>query len=278
MNASTPIATKDLSEDFFAELVARYGQQAPNLLQVWQSESQIFANAHNPHGDASGICQLMPATAKGLGWDPADCDGTPGTPTHPLAKYRALTAAQQLSPWVGRYYAPWQRVCDSPELWYLATFLPAYLERPADELVDSLVIAAKLGPLGWAYEANMTFDPDRTGKITLGDLGAAIVRNCHGARYEEAATRLAAALGNEPPAPLPAPAKFDLTTVFGLEEALRQLVTRKGGPYYQGALDGDSGPLLRGAIAAFQADRHLWVDSIPGPDTRAALAAALGTG
>jgi soluble lytic murein transglycosylase-like protein len=37
-------------------------------LQVWANESDNKAGAHNPHGDASGIFQLMPSTAKDLGY------------------------------------------------------------------------------------------------------------------------------------------------------------------------------------------------------------------
>ena len=213
----------------------------------------------------------MPAIARGLGWDPADADGAAGSP---LAKYRSLDAFHQLLPWIERYYAPHVGVCDSAQLWYLATFLPAYLDRPRDQLTDDLVLAARGGPLGWAYEANMVFDADRNGKITLGELGQAVSRNCHGPRYAEASVRLAAVLGWSAPQS-PAPAPFDLRTVTGLEEALRKLRTPRGASYYAGPLDGASGPLLRGAIAAFQADRRLWVDSIPGPETRAALSAAL---
>jgi hypothetical protein len=265
-----PAYTQDLSDGFFAELASSYGADAPNLLAVWQSESGLRAAAHNPNGDASGLCQLMPVIAKGLGWDEGDCTNPPR-----LAHYRSLSAAAQLLPWVERYYAPWKSKLTSPELAYLATFLPAYLERPADELVPSLVIAAKKGPLGWAYEANMTFDPDRAGVITLGDLGAAVARNCHTARYSEAEARLAAALGVAPAAPHPSPLPFDLRTVSGLEEALAALETSAGRPFYVGPIDGEPGRLLHDAVGTFQLAHGLSEDFAVGPVTRAAIAEAL---
>jgi Transglycosylase SLT domain/Putative peptidoglycan binding domain len=268
----TLTATSDLPQRFFDELAKRYGVQGFALLQVWQSESGLRPSAHNPSGHASGLCQLMPDTALAIGWNPDDVHAA-----IPLTSYRSLDAFGQLVPWIERYYAPHERVCDSAELWYLATFLPAYLLRPREELVDSLVLAAKGGPLGWAYEANAVFDADRNGVITLGELGQAIARNCHGPRYVEATARLGIVLGVPAPAAPAPPVAYDLRTTSGLERALRELRGANGQPFYAGGIDGAFGPLLRGALARFQAEHSLWVDGSPNEPTRVTLAAALAS-
>jgi len=155
------------------------GANPLHIAQVWFSESGWHADAHNPHGDAVGLCQIMPAILRGLGY-------LGGWET-----FARMPAEDQIQPWIIRYYRPYANLMTTPELAYLATFLPAYFnpgfrERNGVEwpLSSNTVIAAKMGRLGWAFVANAVFDANHDGRITLGELGQAIARNCIGPRYD----------------------------------------------------------------------------------------------
>jgi hypothetical protein len=249
--------------DYVKSMGQRYGFQPLDMLGVWMSESGVRANAHNPNGHASGINQLMPPIAAGLGWQRDDA--LPPDPlTHiPLTNYRALNPLSQL-PWIARYYAPYAGKMTSPSRCYLATFLPALLSDPT--LNDQTVLAQKNGKLGWAYSANAIFDENNDLKIQLFELGDAITRNCHGGRWNEIVTNTTGQ-----PAPVVTPVDFDLGTIRGVEQALAKL------NYYNGAIDGLMGPMLHHALQVFQLQHPpLTADGIYGPKTRAALSAALG--
>ena len=158
-------------------LCAVLGWNPEHLLSVMMSESAIKANAHNPHGHASGLIQFMPDTLRGLGWLAGD------------DAFRTLTAEQQLL-YVEKYYTPYHGLrLDTPERFYLATFLPAYLSNPESH-ASTFVLCGANGPFAWAYSANRVFDRDAKGWITVGDLAAAIARNCVGARWEAAISAL----------------------------------------------------------------------------------------
>lgn len=201
--------------------------------------------------NAVGVIQFMPATLRGLGWNRG----------HEAFKHLSFT--QQL-PYVVAYYTPWQKdgaPWDSAGRLYQATFLPATLRKlkaPSD------VLAARHGFLGWAYEANATFDADRDGRITIQELTDAIFRACKGARWTEILGRL----GIEKPV-------HDLSdgidSILDVQEALSRL------GYETGPLDGYDGPRTRQGVKAFQSDHALDVDGIPGPITRRALALSLAT-
>jgi hypothetical protein len=135
-------------------------------LQVWANESNCKASAHNTNGDASGIFQLMPSTAKDIGY-PVAAD------PH-LAAFRALGVAGQLV-WAERYYNPHRGQISTVARFYLCTFLPALLSCADD---PNHVLAGKDGPLAWAYNANwVSFDPGHaTGTITPASLVAAAHR------------------------------------------------------------------------------------------------------
>lgn len=184
-------ATTDLSDGFFRKLVEiceRNGWDPRQLLGVMMSESGISAKAHNPHGNASGLIQFMPDTLRGLSWDRGDI------------AFRMLSAEEQL-PFVERYYLPWKSyVLDSPERFYLATFLPALLMTPQSR-DQTFVLCGALGPLSWAYRANKVFDRENKGWINVGDLRRSIERACHGPRWTEAMSRLEDAMKPDPMAP-----------------------------------------------------------------------------
>ena len=134
-------------------------------LQVWASESDNKAAAHNPNGNASGIFQLMPATAKDIGYN-VRFDPT-------LAMFRAMPVAGQLD-WARKFYGAHTGQVGTVASFYLCTFLPALLSCAAD---PTHVLAAKGGPLEWVYTANAaSFDPLHTGFITVQSLVDAAAR------------------------------------------------------------------------------------------------------
>lgn len=161
--AVTPTLTTDWTDDDvaaeldFCDVLEIADPSVP--LQVWANESDNRSGAHNPNGDASGVFQLMPATARGLGYPLA------GDPH--LDAYRAMGVSGQLR-WATRYYGPHKGQIGTVARLYLCTFLPALLE--CGDNMDA-VLAVRDGTLGWAYAANHTsFDPHGTGVITVQSL------------------------------------------------------------------------------------------------------------
>lgn len=150
-----------------AALIAMCGRlecDPVDLISVAANESGISTTAHNPHGDASGIWQLMPATARGLGWD---VDSDPH-----LDRFRTLSDVQQMV-WFERYFMPHRGKLNSPGAAYVATFLPALVDHAQD---PNYKLCGRDGPLAWAYVANKGFDLTNKGCITVQDLSDAIER------------------------------------------------------------------------------------------------------
>ena len=171
--------TTDLSDGFFVKLWALCGElecSPLDLLGCWYSESGLHAAAHNHSGDASGIFQVMPSIAHGLGWDATDAD---------LSRYRDLTAEEQLA-WAQRYYAPHRGRLETAAACYVANFLPAFLPH-ADEPGYVLASTELRSTIYWA---NRAFDKANKGAITVGDLSAAIDRACTGPRWAEVVARV----------------------------------------------------------------------------------------
>lgn len=157
------VLTADWNDsDIAAELAFcdAVGIEDPSVpLRVWANESDNKPAAHNANGDASGIFQLMPQTAAGLGYPLA-------SDPH-LALYRKLSPSGQLV-WAEKFYGNHGGQVGTVARFYLCTFLPALLHCGDDM---GHVIAAKGGALGWAYDANWrSFDPTARGFITVGDL------------------------------------------------------------------------------------------------------------
>ena len=149
-------------------------------ITVWANESDNKTTAHNPNGHASGLNQLMPQTARGLGYD---------TTTDPyLAGYREFTPAGQLA-WVTKYYQPHAGGLGSVGRLYVATFLPALLEHGDDMAFELCALA---GPYSWAYRANLGFDRTGKGSIVVQDLVDAANRAV-GPRTRELLARIGAA-------------------------------------------------------------------------------------
>jgi subtilisin family serine protease len=249
----------DLSDLFFAGLRAvgaALGAQPLHLLQVMMAESGLRPDAHNRHGDASGLIQFMPATLLRLGW----------TAGH--AAFRGLSAEGQL-PFVERYYRPYAPAgLTSTARLYQATFLPATLSLGS---APDTVLTGRGGPYPRAYAANSGLDRRGDGTIRVSDLTAAVDRRCRGPRWEEARARLE---GTSPLPPTPTPPGPTPTPQPGTRPTLRQgsrgAAVREaqaklnavharelaaGRPGLTGApltVDGAFGPGTRGATVAFQ--------------------------
>ena len=233
-----------------------------DALGTWEAESGNYTWAHNPNGHASGIFQAMPVTLKNLGYRPElGDDGDTRS-----AAFRAESYQVQLR-WAQKYYLPYKGRLTNKASFYVATFLPADLDRAASGDADTILVQ-KDGRRGWAFAANAGFDQNHDLKITVGELEDAIERACRGPRWEEIVQRMSAQLQIIPQT-VPQQPSYDLGTILGVQQALLKL------GYNPGPLDGHAGPLTRAAIIAFQHNRGLAADGIVGPNTRAALQAGL---
>lgn len=226
-----------------------------DLLGVAANESGLRPDAWNHDGNASGFWQLMPDTARQLGWPLADCIAG-------LPQFRSLSASGQLR-WFEKYFAPHTGQLVNRAACYVSTFLPADIGLAGD---PDAVLVDKNGRRGWAYSSNASFDENHDLRIQVRELEDAIQRNARGPRWDALVVALGGELAAAPP-----PVPFDLGTTLGLQEALGRL------GYEHGPDDGLVGPATRGALRRFQAEHGLAPDSIPGPRTRAALVAALAT-
>jgi hypothetical protein len=251
--------TQDIDDQFprmFPEACERIGCKPLDLLGVMFSESQCRPAARNPHGNASGLIQFMPDTLRGLGWRDGD------------QAFRCLSASQQL-PYVVAYFTPWQKAgapWDSAARLYQACFLPGTLTS-AREPED--VIAARGGRLGWAFEANSVFDANGDQRITIVELGEAVIRACRGPRWSE----LLARIGLEAPSvelrDRDGDGMPEIASIMDVQLALAVLNIDPG------PIDGLMGPKTRAAIRAFQEANELHADGVAGRETRAALSHAL---
>lgn len=257
------IALPDIDGGFRARYLSMCErlQCAPlDLLGVAMSESGVRADACNPHGFASGLWQMMPDTALGLGWGPGDC--RPSVGSVPLTRFRALGATGQLY-WFEPYFAAHRGKLVSAAACYVATFLPADLELAGDP--DALLVQ-KDGRRGWAYSSNSVFDANHDYCIQVRELDDAIHRNARGERWRLLVEMLGLPQEEVPIEP------YDLRTTLGLQQALGRI------GYAHGPDDGIPGSRTRGALLLFQRDRFPAagpIDGIPGPRTRDALTSAL---
>ena len=149
---------------FLVAMSGRLKADPVDIAGVMANESGVKTTAHNPHGDASGLLQLMPATARALGWD-VDAD------PH-LERFRQLSDVDQLK-WFERFLQPHAGQLVSPGAVYTAVFLPSLVAHASD---PDFKLCGRDGPLAWAYVANKGFDLTGKGCITVQDLTDAIDR------------------------------------------------------------------------------------------------------
>ena len=254
----SPRHTSDISElalDRFNRLCADTGTDKLSLAAVMYAESGWYAKAHNPNGNASGVLQFMPATLKGLGFEP----NLPQAER--AAKLRTLSVADQM-PLVARYIAPHKGKLVSVTHCYIAVFLPADLSKAGQ---PDYKLAVKGGFRGIVYTANAGFDANRDLAITVRELGQAVRKQCVGPRWSELLERLSAGVLVPAVDALPT----GLGTTAGLQQALHSL------GFHPGPVDGQYGPRTAMAVKAFQATVGLIQDGIYGPLTRAMLQAKL---
>jgi hypothetical protein len=253
--------TQDIDELFFPrldEVASELGAQPRHMLAVMYSESGCRADAWNDN--PKNLPPEQRWNASGLiQVMPTTLRGLGWADGH--AAFRRLSATEQLT-YVRRYYDPYRGHLDTVAGLYVATFLPALVNHAGDPM---FVLTAKGGPLGWAYAPNAAFDTNGDYAITVAELEDAVMRNCRGPRWAELNARLSGGDGG----PVVAAGPFDLRTTMGLQSAL----TRLG--YDVGAIDGIPGPKTRATVAAFQSDHQLTVDGVYGQQTRAVLEAAL---
>lgn len=253
----------------FPETCARIGCNPLHLLAVMVSEANgADPSAHNPHGDASGLIQFMPATLRQLNWKQGD------------QAFRCLSASQQL-PYVEGYYRPWAAAAgkwDSPGRLYQATFLPGTLstKREPDD-----IIAAHGGVLGWAFDANSAFDADGNKTITIAELTLACenaiarfadrwVEVCERIGLKDDGIRMLGAVQRRLHGGL------TVVSVRDVQRALNAWRTTDAAEKWELpelTEDGIPGPKTTLAIRIFQEAAGLLSDGKAGPKTRAALAA-----
>jgi hypothetical protein len=180
-----PILTSDWTDDDVQAYLAFCAEiDCPDVsapCKVWMNESACRTTAHNPSGDASGLFQLMPQTAGGLGYSVV------GDPH--LDGFRKLNVSQQLL-WAAKFYSHRASPLDGVGPIYVCTFLPALLEHAND---PSFVLCADAGPFSWAYVSNKSFDVAGKGSITVQDLVDAANRASSSARGQELLARIASA-------------------------------------------------------------------------------------
>ncbi len=207
----------DVDADFeatFLEACVRHGWDPLAMLSCWNSESSVEPRAMNRGGWASGIYQLMPDTAHGLGWLPGDIRwaqiGDLRAKLHNekdslsseeksgiyrqisdlqhalMLPYVAMSASQQVA-WAERFYGPHGEMRTAAAC-YVTTFLPALLPHAHE---PSFVLCARNGPYSEAYAGNhAAFDPDGKGYITVQDLTDRIERAAVGPRWQELVDRV----------------------------------------------------------------------------------------
>ena len=172
-------------------------------LRCWANESNCDPAAWNRGGNASGIFQLMPSTAKGLGYD------VTADPT--LAVYRTWTVAQQLQLAV-KYYASERAYLGTVAGFYCVTFLPAMAHLVGDL---TATICAVGGPYAFAYNDNKGFDRSDKGFICGQDLVDATER-AYGPRAQAIAALVARHVDTLPELPPLSPGDAAVEATTGL--------------------------------------------------------------
>jgi hypothetical protein len=210
---------------------------------------------------ATGLIQFMPETARHL-----------GTSVHDL---RGMSAVEQLV-FVERFYRPFAGKLKTPGDYYMATFMPAHVGKPA-----STVLFVK-GSAG--YRQNAGLDRDQNGQITVGDVTRVIDQ-----RFAEAKTKptievdVTIPLGG-PGSGLSPPSSGSSAALSGLSGHVTELpVIRPGmrGPavrLWRALLrlgPGDYDEELETETEAFQDRQKIKKDRIVGPKTWDAMISSL---
>lgn len=131
----------------FARVVDRLQIDGDAIAALLSHESRFDPTAHNPTGDASGLMQWIPSTARFL------FNLSP-------EQVRALSALEQL-PLVEKTFAPWRGKLAARDV-PMVGFGGAFIGKP-----DSFV-AYRKGQKG--YDWNAALDTSGDGELTLGEV------------------------------------------------------------------------------------------------------------
>lgn len=280
-------ATADIPDDFeakFLKLCAKYDWEPFAVLKCWNSESQIKSHEQNPNGFASGLFQLMPDTAHGLGWMPGDPRWnsvaaarkandhllTAGLLKSLMSGYIFLSATEQLD-WAEKYYGP-KGPIHTPAECYVRTFLPAEKDHASN---PDYVLCGINGPYKEAYIGNhQVFDRVGKGTIIVQDLIDRINAVWQGARVEEISTRIYDAQGI-PEDERPKYQFCNVETLAGCQEGLEKLGYETFSIHSNGKGDGVWGPHSVRACSEFQTCSDIPHSGFADHTTREALSIAL---
>ena len=141
---------KQLGDDFrrrILEVANELGADPNHMLAIMQLESGMLPWKVNPLSQATGLIQFMPSTAKKLGTS--------------VQALRTMSATEQLG-YVLAYYKPFRGQLNSPGALYMATFMPAYLNKPSE------YVLAREGDK--IYDQNKALDTNQDGLLTVGDV------------------------------------------------------------------------------------------------------------
>ena len=212
-------ASDDVPQSFISQFVADCQKllrcNPLDLIAVTFNESGCKTTAHNRNGNASGLWQFMPATLRGLGWDPRDCDAG-------LAEFRKLDHLGQWM-WFRRFFRSHAGKLVSRAACYTCTFVPADLALAADEnavLIDDGRAPRNTPRRASFYPPNKGFDRRGDGRIIVSDLTDAINRAARGPRAEDLFARIQAEMAEA--AVSAPPSIVDVALSGGLRKAIAE--------------------------------------------------------
>jgi peptidoglycan hydrolase-like protein with peptidoglycan-binding domain len=148
-------------EPFFMEklkkVAANLGVSEKDLIGIMKHESELNPRAVNPFTKATGLIQFMPKTARSL-----------GTTVDEIYK---MSATEQLD-FVEKYYKSNNvRAGDDIGDLYMSTFMPAAKDKPDSFVLGNINGGSVFGLSAAAiYKQNKTFDSNRDGIFTVGDV------------------------------------------------------------------------------------------------------------
>jgi hypothetical protein len=150
---------KENKAEFLSKLIkiaALLGFDPNWLMAVMWSESRLNHRAVNPNGNATGLIQFMPSTAKDLGTS--------------VEALKAMSNVQQLD-YVYKYFKGLKNKAKSFTDLYMYTFFPVALNKPDDFVLQTKNLSARRIAL-----ANPGFDLNKDFQITVGEFKLAILK------------------------------------------------------------------------------------------------------
>jgi hypothetical protein len=193
-----------LDSNFYQKLLqlsAKVGMKPEDILNVMAVESGLDPSAHNPHGGASGLVQVMPKFLSGLGFK--------GTPE----EFRKTPASSQLDV-VERLIQNMMKINGGPLTsaahYYVGIFLPVALKlqgvrqgRPDTIIVSKNPTEPHLPNISIQkekifYNANPGLDFDHDGNITFGDIQNVLKVARNKKAYQNAVSELSKFRGSTP--------------------------------------------------------------------------------